>query len=258
MRLAGSALAMIFLLCSSVAANDSEDISKATKKTSTLDSYSFTMYIEIEGSPMPMDPFEFEGKNQDGVLHLAGDLMGQEFEMFKKGDTVVGLNPEGDWEIAPEDNGMGGGANAGMMKAPHEELQQIDGKLEDIKKHDEKKDVNGQSCDVYSGTLNTESATDMLGNNSLAMMDADISGTAKLWVNADGYIVKVKMDIDIAMDFQGNEMEMTIVRTTTLSKLGKTKIEIPEEVQEIMDEEGEEMEPSERKKGDSKKADEDY
>ncbi|MDP6959049.1 MAG: hypothetical protein QF645_09570 [Planctomycetota bacterium] len=258
MRFAGSALAMLFVLCSTVVADVNEDLAKATKKTTELESYSFTMYIEIEGSPMPMDPIEFEGKTQGDLLYLAGDLMGQEFEMFKKDETVVGLNPEGDWEIAPEDNGMGGGASAGMMKAPHEELDKIETKLEDIKKADGKQDVNGQPCDVYKGTLDTDSAKDMLGNDQLAMMDPDISGIAKLWVNKDGLIVKVKMDIDIAMDFQGNEMEMTIVRTTTLSKLGKTTIEIPEDVQEILNEEGDNSEPSERKKGDEPKEDEDY
>ncbi len=258
MRFAGSALAMFFFLCSTVVADENEELSKATKKTSALESYSFTMYIEIEGSPMPMDPFEFEGKNQGDILYLSGDLMGQDFEMFKKGDSVVGLNPDGEWEIAPEENGMGGEVSAGMMKAPHEELDKIEGKLEKVTKADEKQEVHGKACDVFSGTLNTDTAKDMLGNNQLAMMDADISGIAKLWVNEDGLIVKIKMDIDIAMDFQGNEMEMTIVRTTTLSKLGKTKIEIPEEVQEILDEEGDNSEPSERKKGDQKKDDEDY
>ena len=90
MRFAGSALAMLFFLCSTVVADENEELSKATKKTSALESYSFTMYIEIEGSPMPMDPFEFEGKSQGDILYLSGDLMGQEFEMFKNGDTVVG------------------------------------------------------------------------------------------------------------------------------------------------------------------------
>jgi hypothetical protein len=85
----------------------------------------------------------------------------------------------------------------------------------------------------------------------MAMMDADISGTIKLWVAESGIILKIALNIDIAMDFQGNEMDMTVVRTTTLSKLGKTKIDIPDEVRDIFTEEADSADSE-------KKGDEDY
>ena len=253
MRFAGTSLAIMTLLCGAVAVDAQTEsdspLSEATKKTSKLDSYTFTMLIEVEGSPMPMDPFEFEGKHSGNVTFLTGEVMGQEVEMYKEGDTIVGLNDEGDWEASPT-MGMGGGAS-GMMNAPHQELGKLDGKLDDVKKLKERDDLDGKPCDVYTGTLSSDNAQEMLGNPAMAMMDADISGTIKLWVAKSGIILKIALNIDIAMDFQGNEMEMTVVRTTTLSKLGKTKIDIPDEVREIFTEEAD-SDDSE------KKGDEDY
>ncbi len=261
MRFAGTALATLFALCGALTAEsqteskpskdlgENKELSRATEKTSTLKSYTFDMVIEIEGAPMPMDPFEFEGKSSGEITFISGSLMGQEIEMYKKGETIVGLNPDGEWESASEDE-MGPGASANMMKAPHEELEKMAEKLDDIKKAKSREDIKGTSCSIYTGTLDTENAKELLGNNTMAMMDADISGSVKLWVNDDSLIMKIEINVDIAMDFQGNQMEMTIVRTTTLSKLNETKLDIPEEVQAIIKEE----------EGDSSKKDskEDY
>ena len=107
MRFAGSALAMIFFLCSTVVADENEELSKATKKTSALESYSFSMFIEIEGSPMPMDPFEFEGKNQGDILYLSGDMMGQEFQESsgrRSSSHFIGSTALATWTLAGPDS----------------------------------------------------------------------------------------------------------------------------------------------------------
>lgn len=238
MRKIVTAMSALFLFSSlSFAGDDKEDLGKASKKATEMKSYTFKATIEVDGSPMPMDPIELNGThNNDAATHVSGSIMGQDFEAYKKGEKLVTKGQDGEWTSGGGGGrGMGGGMMARAIKTPHEELKDLETKFKEIKKADAKELVGETDCTVYSGDLTDEAAKDMMpmGRGMGGMGNAEITGKGKVWVNPDGVIVKYQFDIALSLDFQGNALEITVLRTTELSKIDDTKVEVPEEVQKL-------------------------
>jgi len=257
----GIALSLVLVLSGLATADDKDDIAKAAKKTAESESYAFKMVTEIEGSPMPIDPIEFAGKFQkDVATSISGSIPipmqggSQDIEIYKKGDKVVTKNQNGEWQLAGA-GGRGGRGGMGMgqltrnLKAPHEELADVDKKFEEIKKKDAKETADGKECTVYEGKLTEDAAKDILPGGMGRMLAGmgEIAGTAKVLIDADGVIRKYVFVSEIKASIQGNELEITTTRSVSLTDIGSTKLEVPEEVKKLLEEKKEEPKKEEKK-----------
>jgi hypothetical protein len=237
--------------------DDKEDLGAAAKKATEAESYTFKSTIEIEGSPMPVDPIEFEGKHhKDAATYLTGSMMGRDIELYKKGDKIVTKGMDGNWQSGGGGGGGRGGRGlggmmSGALKAPHEELKDFEKKFKEVKKGERKENVGGKECSVYSGDLTEDAAKEMIPMGRMGGLGgAEITGSAKVWVDGDGVVRKYETVANLSIDFQGNQLELTVTRKTEISEIGSTKLEVPEEVKKLL---GGEEKKEEPKKDEPKK-----
>jgi hypothetical protein len=236
----GLVLGLALALSRSVIAapfDDKEDLAKAAKKATEMESYKFKMTIELEGLPMVQGPIEFSGEYAKGVSHISGEFNGQEFEAYKKGKKTANKNQEGDWVAGGK--GGRGGMNASQMKAPHEELKDAEKKFKDVKKSDKKETVNSKECSIYEGELTDEAAKDALpgGGGRMLGANAEINGKGKIFVDGDGVIQKMVLVSEIKASIQGQDLEITATRTTELHDIGKAEVKVPDDVAKLLEEE---------------------
>lgn len=217
-------------------ADDRDEVGKATKKSAEAASYTFKVTLELEGGPMGNNgPIEFTGAhNKDSATHIKGELMGQEFEAYKKGEKIV-TKQNGEWQRGRGRGGMGMMSRA--VRAPHEELKEFEKRFKEIKKGD-KKSIDGKDCTPYHGPLSEDGVKDLLPMGRMG--DAELSGDAKLWIDGEGIIRRYEVNVSLSMTFQGNAIDMKISRTIDLTAIGETKVELPREVQDLFNQKEEE------------------
>lgn len=220
-------------------ADDREDVQKAARKTSELTNYSFRIELAFEGGPGGGGHPPATQARYDKDIGLYGKV-GETAEFVKIADKVAFTDREGNWRRPPQ--GQSGGRGYGMMglflrnlKAPHEDVKGLDARFKKIEKQNNRE--NG--CDVYAGELTEEAAREILPMRRILdrLQDAEISGEAKLWVNSDGILVRYEIRCVVKANFNGNDFEMTFTRTTELSDIGTTKVEIPDEAKKLLEEE---------------------
>ncbi len=258
----GIALGLALALSRTVTAapfDDKEDLAKAAKKATEMESYKFKMTMELEGVPMAQGPIEFTGEHQKDTTHISGEVNGQEFEAYKKGKKAATKGQDGEWKAGGKGGRGGMAMNISQVKAPHEELKEVEKKFEKIKKADKKETVNSKECTIYEGDLTEEAAKDIIpgGGGRMAGNAAEITGTGKIFVDADGVIQKVVFVSSIKVSIQGQDLDITMTRTTEVSDIGKTEIKVPEEVAKLLEEEKkvEEKTPTEEGKKEEPKKD---
>ena len=248
-------LAIVLSLAGRVWADDKEDLAAAAKKTAEAKSYSFKGETKMEMPNFggqgggPQDPAKFEGKHEDGVgTHILTDQQ----EIVKIGAKTA-TRPRAEWRVTDETQqgggqgggrgggfrGMGGMMGRGSTKAPHEDFKDFGSKLSKASKLDRKETVGEAECDVYSIELTEDATKAMLpGGGMFGRMgqNADITytGTGKVFV-ADGKIVKYVMKAVVAASIQGQDLEFSTERTTTIYDVDKTKVEIPADAKKAID-----------------------
>lgn len=232
----------LFLATVAVAADDKDDVAAAAKKAAEMESYSFKFTVEVEGAPMPMDPMEFNGKYaKDSGAYVSGAMMGQDFEAYKKGEKVAFKGMDGEWQLASGRRAGGRGPMGGMMlgrsmKLPHEELKDGEKKLKAIKKAEAKEKVGDKECAVYEGELTEDAVKEILPMGRMpGMGEAEISGKVKMWIDGESVIRKYELTAQMSVTVQENPMEIKIVRVTEFSKIGETKVEVPDEVTKLFE-----------------------
>jgi hypothetical protein len=250
-----------------------EALAQSTKKIAKLESYAFKADIQVESVvPLPGGGQEIpaiEGKYQkDAGLQIT---IGSVAEVFRKLDRTFIKGRQGTWqEIGKGPRGPGGargggGLGAGGMffnqfKAPHDELRDFEKSLKEVKKAEKPEKVESKECSVYSGDLTDEGVkASPLGRmmGQLAQFggggtNAELSGSGRAWIDADGNLLKFEVTTKVSLEFNGNAIEFVMVRATAISGVGETKVEVPEGVQKLLSEKPAEDKKSEDKKQDDK------
>jgi hypothetical protein len=242
-----------------VLAGDKEDVANAAKKTSEAGSYKFTADIESQMA-QGGNPFNVEGfyKKDEGAYAKVGDR----FEVAKKGDRIVYTDQDGTWKIleAPKGgNNRGRGMDprsfAKMIKAPHEELKGIESKFDKLSKDEKTERYEDVDCSVYSGTLTDEGVRTFvpMGDQLKKWGDPEIKGSAKIYVNPDGAVIRYRIDVEMNYEFNGQQFPVNFSRDIKLSRLDNVQDELPRDAKELLTKEI----PSEDKpKDEEKKKDE--
>jgi hypothetical protein len=258
----------IILLCApALAADDKDAVNAAAAKAAEAGSYTFKGETKFESAfgNLPQQIPSMDGKFQKDVGLLI--TVGERGEFFRRGEKNFVKTGQGDWTELDKAQvgGQGGGQNRqrgalmGRMmiknlKAPHEEVKDLAKGFKEIKKEEKSDKIGEKECAVYGGDLSEEGIKasplgKMIGQfGALAggAQNAEMSGKGRIWIDTDGAILKYELNTKVSIDFQGNQVEFTMGRTTEFSAVGKTKVEIPDAVQKLLEKVAEKSEDKEK------------
>lgn len=244
-------LALLALL-----AQDKEDIVSAAKKLAESKNYSFQGTSKFDGQL----PFGGGGGGQQEIpeAKFSGSydaekalVMQTDTNDYVKIGKVLVTRPRAEWRVVEEQPAEGGGGRGfgrggrGMMgmfgrapAAPHEEFASFDSKIGSAKKTDKTETVGETDCTVYEADLSEDYAKELMPMSR--MLDrmgggGEITGKARFWIDSHGNLAKIETTATLSADIQGNTIEVSSIRTVTISKVGSTTVEIPAGAKEAID-----------------------
>lgn len=244
--------ASVALLALSLAAQDMPPVEEGWKEPLTQGgeyaSYTFSVTSLVEGAQgggAGAQPRTAEGKYEKevGITLKIGAV-----EAVKVGESAAYKGQDGAWKKVERrekgepkgEGGQGGGRRdpgrmLGNLKAPHEEIAAM---AKGIEKTDST-EKDGDNT-VYAVTLSQQGVQDLspMGRMLRRAEDAEISGKAKIWVNAGGQVVKYEFTTDIKGTFRDREVDIATTKTVELTAIGETKVEIPEEAKKALEGQG--------------------
>lgn len=226
-------IAMTLGLAAAPAADD--DLAAATKKTSEQASYGFKIdagggrgkgrSVAVEGKFQKDQPAWFRVAGTE-VFKKVGLLVYKEGEEWKRYERVKGAN-KGD----RKQRRANAAAHLEAVKLPHEELAEFEKNFKEVKKAEQKEN----DCTVFSGELTEQGASSLGNTGARSKAQITCTGSAKLWVNADGLVVKYSIDLDAKGKAKDREVEFKVSRTVELSEIGSAKVEVPEAAKKLLD-----------------------
>ena len=219
----------ITLLAGSLLAAEAtkDEITSAAKKLGEKANYSWKTTVAVpEGSRWRPGPTE--GKTEkDGVTHLTMSFGDNKYQAFLKGDKGAVSNPDGGWQtLADLDNAEGPGRFFGRMfrnfKAPAAQAADLAARAKELKKEG----------DAVAGELNEEITKELLtfrGRGGDGPTVTSPKGSVKFWMK-DGVLSKYEFKVQGKVSFDGNERDVDRTTTVEITDVGKTKMDVPEEV----------------------------
>jgi hypothetical protein len=210
-----------------VLALQNEELADAARKTSALESYSFKNEAKAKHQPSTL-----EGHYQkDQPLSLKSGSA----EGFKKAGLVVYKEGE-EWKILEkaqkdEKKKLQPAAFA-VVKFPHEEIENFEKNFEKVEKAAEK----DRDCTVWSGALTPAAARSLVSTGSKAegKSQASYTGTAKVWINDKGLIIRYEISAHMKGETKKGPVESDITRTVEITE-GGAPVEIPEGAKKLLD-----------------------
>ncbi|MBI4563381.1 MAG: hypothetical protein HY716_01635 [Planctomycetes bacterium] len=221
--------------------NDKQELGRAVRKTESLDSYLFAERLALEGGPAP-GAFEVTGLfDREVGWRCDVERLGRVYRFDKK---IVMKHPEkGAWTlVAPGrsiDDGPGGvqmTAAARNLVPPHEQFRRLEERFRTIRKKTETEKIAGKDCAVYHGDLAEDAARDFIPPGVRRLMNhGRVTGDASAWVNPDGVVVRLRVHIEIQIASSDPPVRISAPRTWELSSPDQAKLDIPAEVQKLLE-----------------------
>jgi len=216
---------MILIAMASMFALQSDELAEAAKKSAAMESYAFK--IESKASKGKNQPGAIEGRYQkDQPLALKSGSA----EGFKKAGAIVYKDGE-EWKRLEkaqkgEKKQQPAAAAFASVKFPHEELEGFEKNFEKVEKAAEK----DKDCTVWSGPLTPSAARTLVSTGSKAegKSNGTYSGTAKVWVNDQGLIVRIEIASHMKGETKKGPVETDLTKTVQFSEQGAAKVEVPE------------------------------
>jgi len=202
---------MVLTLIASVLALQSDDLAEAAKKSSTLESYAFKVETKLSRGKQQLGAIKgIYQKDQPLSLKTAG------VEGFKKGEKKQ-------QPVAAAFSGV---------KLPHEELEGFEKSFEKVEKAAEK----DKDCSVWSGTLTPSAAHALVstGGKTEGKSNATYTGTARVWVNDQGLIVRYEVVAHMKGETKKGPVEADITRTVSIAEAGAAKVGVPEPAAKLL------------------------
>ncbi len=213
--------------------DENEAVAEAARKTSELTNYTFVSSTLVQFSADDKNGQDLKGKfdASQGMLTSAGKTeiarMGKKWAVNPEGSGWTGLKEA--WEKGGRGNEKDLKEGLEVFKLPHEELKGFEKNVKTVRKFD-----GGDKTTLYMGSLSADGIRFLLPARIILEKDpkTEVSGTAQLWVNEQGVIVKMEIDLSLKIPMEGKAVDATIKGTRTLSDIGKTKVLIPQEAVE--------------------------
>jgi hypothetical protein len=216
--------AILFGAVASHAADAKEEVTAAAKKLAEQPNYSWVTEVKVpEGSPFKPGPTNGKA-DKDGTVYVTMMMRDNLTEAVLKGEKGAITNQDGDWEsLAELENAEGPGRFRAMMlknlKVPAKQAAELADAAKELKKEG----------DAYVGEMTPEGAKQFLrfgrGGNGPEVKNS--SGSVKFWVK-DGLLSKYEFKVKGTVSFNGEDREMDRSTTTEITKVGETKLVIPE------------------------------
>lgn len=223
---------MIATMLAAVLALQSDELSEAAKKTAALENYTFKNDFKT-GTKSKNQPAPVEGHYQkDQPISLkSGSIEG-----FKKAGVVVYKDGD-DWKKLEkpqkgEKKTQNSASIFSTVKFPHEEIEGFEKVFEKVAKAAEK----DKDCTVWSGDLTTGSARSLVstGSKAEAKSQATYTGTAKVWINDKGLIVRYEINVHMKGENKKGPVEMDLTRTVEITESG-VAVEVPEGAKKLLE-----------------------
>ena len=223
---------MIALFTAAVLVLQNEELAEAAKKTAAQESYAFK--VETKAGKGKNQPGAVEGRFQkEQPLSLkVGSTEG-----FRKGGAIVYKEGE-EWKklekpAKGEKKAQPAAAGFSLIKVPHEEIENFEKNFEKVEKAAEK----DKDCTVWSGPLTPTGAKVLVstGSKREGKIQATYTGTAKVWVNDKGMIVRYEVVSIMKADTpKKGIVETTVTKTVEITGAGETKVEVPEPASKLL------------------------
>jgi hypothetical protein len=216
---------MLALVLSAAFVLQNEELAQAAKKTSELESYAFKVEVKAGKGKKGSSTLEGRYEKEQPLWLKEGTTEG-----FKKGGLVVAKDGDDYKKVEKPKKGAKKDASPAVaffdVRLPHEQFEGLDKSFEKVEKAAEK----DRDCTVWSGPLTGEGARAIASTGSKAEAKANLNytGTAKVWINAQGVIVRFEASIDVKGDSNKGEIDRHVSKTLEITEAGTAKVEIPE------------------------------
>ena len=206
-------------------ADSKEEVVAAAKKLSEAPNYSWKTTVKVpEDSQFKPGPTDGKAE-KDGTILLTSSFGDNIIETVIKGEKGATTNQDGDWQSVEElekDTEGPGRFRVGMIrnfKAPAMQVIDLANAAKELKK----------DGDVITGEMTPEGAKQFMtfGRRGNGATVSNGSGSVKFWVK-DGTLTKYEFHVKGSVSFNGNDREVDRTNTTEISKVGETKLVIPE------------------------------
>jgi hypothetical protein len=222
---------MLATMMAAVLALQSDELAEAAKKTAALENYGFKS--ESKGAKGKNQPAPIEGRYQkDQPLSLKSGSA----EGFKKAGLIVYKEGE-EWKklekpAKGEKKTQPAAAVFAAVKFPHEEIENFEKNFEKVEKAAEK----DKDCTVWTGPLTASAAHTLVSTGSKAegKSQATYTGTAKVWVNDKGLIVKYEVLAHMKGETKKGPVESDLTRTVEITE-ATGPVEIPDGAKKLLD-----------------------
>jgi len=230
-----SMLAMSVLALSVRAADPQASVADAVKALKSKASYSWSTTSEMANSQFPA--MTTKGKTEkDGFTFITSEGRNGEIQAAKKGTNGVVKTDDG-WQTAAElQSGGQGGPGRGFSGrlltalAPAEDAEELLKGVKELKAGDD---------GLFTGDLTEQAAKDRAsffgrrrpgqgGAGITPPEPKDAKGSVKFWVK-EGVLTKLEVKTSAKITFQEEERDMDRTATTSISDIGSTKVEVPED-----------------------------
>jgi hypothetical protein len=230
-----SLLAVTALALSVRAAEPQATVADAVKALKDKANYSWSTTSEMANSQFPAMTTKAKTE-KDGFTFLSSEGPNGEIQAVKKGTNGVVKTDDG-WQTAAElraggQGGPGRGFSGRLLTslAPAEDAEELLKGVKELKAGDD---------GIFTADLTEQAAKDRAsflgrrrggqgGGGSTPPEPKDAKGSVKFWVK-DGVLTKLELKTSAKITFQGEERDMDRTSTTSISDIGSTKVEVPED-----------------------------
>lgn len=153
-------------------------------------------------------------------------LRAERIDFYRKGKVLV-YQDAGRWQktrtgtVSDPLRILGASAKVRAAGLPHEELAVLEKGVEGVKKAAKKEG----GATVYSGTLTAEAVKKL---TPAAYRDVARGGRARVWVNADGAVVKYAITLVLKGRLGSAEVDGERDKTVTVADVGSARVKVPE------------------------------
>ncbi len=219
-------------------AQDSEELEGILRKAGGYTSYRFTVELDIEGLPNPIDPIpRFEGTFETGKgMHYA---VGVEGQVARRDDRLAVQALGGEWksidEIAAELPSRPSVRiileTVRALRPPHELLLKAETALARVAKSRENEE------DVFTGPLTERAARKsvIFRREVQKLQDPEITGLLRIRTGAEGRVTGAVLEQRVRGSKDGSPIDVTLKWTFTITDVGAAKSEMPEDAERLLE-----------------------
>lgn len=243
-----SPLAVIAILVGPLL-DEKDELLAAARKAAEAKSYSFrgeTKLVLPEGLDRPAggEASRFEGRFE----RASGSWVKTDAFEFVTAGGKTAARPLPEWRAVKDDDGAEvqrllyqALAGTRAPRLPHEDFAAWPRAVGGVRKTDVKEAVGDKEGRLYEVDFARESAREIvrvlfpMGRWMDRIPIDKYAAAARVWIDAEGRILKVETSAKATTSIQGNEVQLSATRTTTITDYDAAKVSIPAEARKILD-----------------------